>query len=128
MLTFQSTTGLGITAHVNMQEVVIGNAAHLIEHGVELVAPKHATVLVAVDGVLAGKIRLFDRVRSSAPSAVQSLDTLGLQITMATGDTVANARMVAKETGIERMAAGILPGDKAQMFVRCKKMEMGLQW
>ena len=119
---FESATGLGIAAQVEGHDLLIGNAAFLERHGVpaQTLLPisdalgGHASVLVAVDGVPAGAVAVQDRLREDAPSAIGALRQLGIETTMATGDTEASARPVAQAAGITQIVAGILPGEKAQ--------------
>jgi len=112
---FVSATGLGITARVDRHDILVGNAPYLAQHGVFVDASERAEVLVAIDGVPAGSIQIRDRTRLSAPSAVAALEALDLETTMVTGDTEASARLVAQEVGITHLAAGVLPGGKAQI-------------
>ncbi len=121
---FVSATGLGVAAHVEAQEVLIGNAAFLKRHGAsvnELVPLGNAlggstSVLIAVDGAPAGAVAVHDRLRTSAQFAIAALRDLGIETTMATGDTEANARRVALAAGITHLEAGILPSEKAQVI------------
>ena len=121
---FQSRTGLGIEARVDGHEVLIGNAAFLRERAMTPVAWEHATealagegktaVLVAIDGTPAGALAVADAIRPTSKTAVEALHNLGIEVAMVTGDAEATARAVARAVGIDHVAAGVLPGDKAE--------------
>ena len=68
---------------------------------------------VVVDGRLAGRLELADTLRPTSREAVARLRALGLDPVLLTGDAEEEARRVASEVGIERVVAGVLPGDKA---------------
>jgi Cu2+-exporting ATPase len=64
---------------------------------------------------------LADRVRESARETVRALKALGVQPVMITGDAEAVARTVAKDIGIERYHARVLPQDKAKIVSELKR-------
>jgi Cu+-exporting ATPase len=68
---------------------------------------------VSIDGVLAGRLSVADTVKSTSAEAVAQLRGLGLAPVLLTGDSEEAARKVAKEVGVERVVAGVMPGEKA---------------
>ena len=68
---------------------------------------------MAKDGKPAGIIALADTIRPSAPGAVARLKNMGLEVVMLTGDRRETAETIARQAGIERVLAEVLPGDKA---------------
>ena len=102
--------------------MLVGNAAFLGENGVDVRPLETATgaggraaqtpVLVAVDGRAAGMIAIADPVRPTSREAVRQLLALGLEVVMLTGDDERTARAVAREVGIERVVAQVLPSAK----------------
>ena len=68
---------------------------------------------VSIDGVLAGRLSVVDAVKPTSAEAVAQLRSLGLAPVLLTGDSEEAARKVAKEVGVERVVAGVLPGEKA---------------
>jgi Cu2+-exporting ATPase len=100
--------------------VIVGGPRALEENGLEP-HPTAAdwdrqgrTVLhVIVDGDVAGILALEDEIRSESGEAVDALHRLGIRVAMITGDSQAVADAVARRLGIDEVAAGVLPADKA---------------
>jgi Cu+-exporting ATPase len=69
-------------------------------------------LFVAIDGGLAGIILVTDPIRPSSREAVERLGKLGIDVVLLTGDTRATAESVAKEAGIERVVAEVMPEEK----------------
>lgn len=120
---FQSIAGHGLQAQVDGREVVIGNLKlmgdrsiavdDLEEQATNLAEAGNTPMYVAVDGRVAGIISVADTVRPSARRAVALLQEQGIEVVMMTGDNKRTADAVARELGIERVFAEVLPADKA---------------
>jgi Cu+-exporting ATPase len=120
---FESLTGRGIRASVNGRAVLIGNpalmrdadvdAAELIEVADRLSNDGKTPLLVAIDGEAAGVLGVADTVKPESASAVATLRGLGLQVTMITGDNRRTGAAMARQVGIERVLAEVLPARKA---------------
>ncbi len=118
--------GKGVLATVNNQTVLAGTRRYMEENGVDCrafgVSPAGmALVYVAVNGIPMGIIGFSDTVKPSAPKAVTRLSAMGIETAMITGDTRLAAEAVAKETGISRILAEVLPEDKAAEVFRLKE-------
>ena len=76
---------------------------------------------VSIDGVLAGRLSVADTVKPTSTEAVAQLQALGLAPVILTGDSEEAAVRVAKEVGVERVVAGLLPGEKADEVRRLQE-------
>jgi P-type Cu+ transporter len=123
---FQAIEGHGLSATVSNQTVLIGNRKLMVQQGVKtadlddeatrLQNEAKTMVWIAIDGQAAGLIAIADTVKDGSSEAVQSLHALGLQVIMLTGDNQATANAIAKQVGIDRVLAEVLPADKANVI------------
>ncbi len=121
--TFEAISGEGLAATVAGRQVAIGNARLMTRGGVDVaVASKQVAALagdgktpmyVAVGGALAGIVAVADTIKPSARRTVRALRDEGVGVVMLTGDNERTAAAVARELGIERVFAEVLPGEKA---------------
>ncbi|BBY94803.1 copper-translocating P-type ATPase [Mycobacterium gallinarum] len=117
---FSSSPAVGVAAMVDGHRVRVGGPRLLAEAGrdeLSAVVPWRddgAIVLhVLVDDDVVGALKLADEVRTESREAVDALHKLGIEVVMITGDAESVARSVADELGIDRVFAGVRPGDKA---------------
>lgn len=113
----EETAGQGISAKVDGKTVLAGNLKLMTSHGVEGLPEADADaygtpVYVAADGQYAGTLRIADTIKQEAKGAIAEIKQAGLSTVMLTGDTEANAKAVAAETGIDAVHAKLLPQDK----------------
>ncbi|WP_103380865.1 heavy metal translocating P-type ATPase [Pseudonocardia dioxanivorans] len=107
---FEAVPGCGVSGTVDGRHVRIGTARWV---GVPAEQTEGTALHVTVDGRAAGTIVVADAVRRGAAEAVAQLRALGLQVVMLTGDSAAVAQAVAREVGIDRVVAEVLPAQKA---------------
>ena len=69
-------------------------------------------VYVAIDGALAGLLAVADPIKATSREAIATLHAMGLEVVMLTGDNQRSRRAVAREAGIDRVVAGVLPDGK----------------
>lgn len=124
---FQSLTGNGIRAKVNDREVLIGNQNLFAENKIDLDFIKDqrkfleegkTTIFVAIDNKTEGIIAIADTIKPESASAVKQLKNMGLEVIMLTGDNKQTAQAIAKQVGIERIIAEVMPQDKANTVSR----------
>ncbi len=120
---FSDMPGRGVVGTVDGTEVVVGRPLLLEELGLEIQAHHRdelmtyetfgaTTVMVGWEGTSRGVLGVADSLRETSQAAVAGLRALGIEVAMVTGDNHATARAIAKEVGIERVRAGVLPGGK----------------
>ena len=86
----------------------------LLEQESDCLAEEGKTPMyVAVDYQLAGIVAVADVVKSSSKAAIESLHKMGIEVAMITGDNRKTAVAIAKQVGIDRVLADVLPQDKS---------------
>ena len=120
---FEAPTGRGVVATVEDRNVLVGSRGLMRDHGVfedglspeleRLSSEGKTPVLVAVDGEVAGVVAVADTIRKEAREAVDVLEKMGLKVAMITGDNEISARSVARELGIDRVLANVMPDGKS---------------
>lgn len=128
---FEALPGLGIQAFVGEQDVLLGNLRLMEERSVHLngLGPKaealqneaKTTMWLAVNGQASALIGVADTIKEGAKEAVAELQSRGLDVVMMTGDNLATADAIAKQVGITRVFAEVLPGDKANHVAQLQK-------
>ena len=132
---FEAAPGKGARARVGSDEVRVGKEEYLHEAGID-VSPVRAavesfqndgktTILVARNGQAIGAIAVADTLKPGSPQAVQTLERMGRQVVMITGDNERTARAIAREAGITDVLANVLPGEKADAIKKLQA-ERGL--
>jgi len=123
---FEAVSGLGVRGVLGGERVLLGNGRFLEEGGIEadpltpwerrLAEEGKTCVFIACGDRVVGLVALADRPRESAREAVFALRERGLAVAMITGDNPYAAEAVGREAGIERVIAGVLPGEKARLI------------
>ena len=127
---FDSVPGQGIRGRVDGKLILLGNrrlatAAGLDVAGVTEAMEAHGArgataMILAVDGRIAGLIAVADPIKPTAAASLRALEADGLHVVMASGDSEAVAKAVARELGISEVRAGLLPADKVRLVEELK--------
>jgi Cu+-exporting ATPase len=125
---FGAVPGHGVEATVEGKRVAVGNrklmerenvslakfegvAAHLADEG-------KTPMFVAVGGKPAGIIGVADTIKDDSVAAIRALERMGIEVVMITGDNERTAKAIAREVGIGRVLAEVLPEEKARQVER----------
>ncbi len=120
---FEAVIGRGLSAQVEGRQLLVGNESLMKEKSIdssvfqeqllELSQEGKTAMFVAIDGQLEGILAVADEMKSSSLSAVQELQSMGLEVIMLTGDREETATAIAQKAGIQKVIAGVLPDGKA---------------
>jgi cation-transporting ATPase V len=120
---FEAMAGHGVRAMVDGADVSVGRRKLMADHGLavpdeldrriqELEALGRTAVSVGWDGRARGVLAVADTLKGNAPRVVDELHRLGVDVAMLTGDNVRTATAIAREAGVDRVLAEVLPADK----------------
>ena len=121
---FNSIPGHGIEARAEGYRILLGNRKLMREHEVDfaglmsraesLEADGKTVMFLAVNEKPAGLIAVADTLKENTVEAIQRLHKLGIETAMITGDNRRTAEAIARQVGIDRVLAEVLPQDKAE--------------
>jgi Cu+-exporting ATPase len=121
---FQALPGRGVRGSVDGRRVLLGNGRLMEEHGygvgelakgAEQLADEGKTpMFVAVDGAVVGIVAVADTVKKDSAAAIATLRKMGLEVIMLTGDNERTARAIARQVGVDRVVAEVVPQGKAE--------------
>ena len=128
---FTAVAGGGVTATVEGVTVCAGNAGYMaavsvdvsaVEQQAEALAADGKTPLyIAAGGRLLGVIAVADVVKPDSTAAIAALRRGGCQVVLLTGDNRRTAEAIARQVGVDRVIAQVLPQDKAQCVADLQK-------
>jgi Cu+-exporting ATPase len=120
---YETVSGKGIKTSYMNRTILVGNRAFMKENRIslekaedrvqELENEGKTTVAVAYGNKLLGLIAVADTIKPYSKEAIQILRGMKKEIIMITGDNERTANAIARQLGIEKVLAGILPGEKA---------------
>jgi len=121
---FNAIPGHGIEASVENKKILLGNLKLIKDRGLSLnglekeaerLWEKGKTVMfLGVDSQVIGVVALADTLKPNAREALEELHKMGIEAVMLTGDNRRTGETIAREVGIDRVLAEVLPEHKAQ--------------
>jgi Cu+-exporting ATPase len=120
---FSAIPGHGIEAVIAGKQVLLGNLKLMKDRGIPMNAMEQKAaglsddgktpMFVAADGKLAGIVAVADTLKENSRTAIAALHQLGLEVVMLTGDNRRTAQAIARQIGVDRVLAEVLPEQKA---------------
>jgi Cu2+-exporting ATPase len=124
---FESLPGKGIQAEHENQSYLVGNLRLLTEAGVNI--PEDASTLIKLLQEQAKTVICFadaakflaifaiaDKIKDTSAKAISTLQKMGIEVYMLTGDNENTARAVAETVGVSNLKAGVMPSEKAEFI------------
>lgn len=128
---FENLSGLGVKAKVDSKNVLVGTVKLMKENKVDIAPLEKAiqtflergeTIMVlAMNGQVKAVVGAADPIKENAKKAVERMNELGIETAMITGDNKATGEAVAKQLGIKRVFAEVMPEDKASYVKKLQK-------
>ena len=123
---FTAIPGMGVQGTVANQLVQIGNQRWLGELGINMESLQNqgqiwegeakTTAWIAIDGKIAGLLAIADALKPNSVEVISSLQRMGLEVIMLTGDNQHTAQAIAKFVGINQVFAQVRPQEKAEII------------
>jgi Cu+-exporting ATPase len=125
---FKALAGHGVEATVEGHTLILGNAKLMAERSIapdgfeeraaRLAEEGKTPIYAAIDASFAGLLAVADEIKPESKEAIETMQRMGLEVVMMTGDNRRTANAVARQLGITRVLAEVLPEDKAREVER----------
>jgi len=123
---FEAIPGYGVQVEYKKQRILLGNRKLMETNKIDISSLEvkmaaleeggKTAMLIAVDDKFAGLIAVADTLKEHSTEAVHALQKMGLEVIMLTGDNPRTANAIAKQAGVNRVIAEVLPDEKANQI------------
>lgn len=123
---FEAIPGHGIKVTVEGKKVLVGNRRLMKANSIDMAgiestlealeAQGKTAMIISADNKALGVIAVADTLKEHAAEAISELKRLGVETIMLTGDNERTAHAIAKQVGIDRVIANVLPGEKEDVI------------
>jgi Cu+-exporting ATPase len=120
---FKAIPGHGIEVTIDNRKILLGNRKLMVERNISfktledtsnrLASEGKTPMYVASENKLIGIVAVADTVKENSKKAIEKLHSMGIEVAMITGDNKKTAEAIARQVGIDRILAEVLPQDKA---------------
>lgn len=128
---FRAIPGKGVMALINKQEIYVGTKKLIKELKIttkeieqklkEIEQTGKTAMIIVVNKKILGLLAVADTLKEHSKTAISELQNMGLAIFMLTGDNQLTAKAIAKQVGITKVLAEVLPEDKATTITKLKQ-------
>ncbi|MEK7096729.1 MAG: heavy metal translocating P-type ATPase, partial [Patescibacteria group bacterium] len=120
---FKSITGQGVEGVVNGKKIYVGKIykSDKFSQGNNLKDQGKTVVYIYIENKLSGLIAIADTIKESAKEAISTLNKMGVETVMITGDNLATATAIGKKLGIKKILAEVMPQDKEKEVKKFQK-------
>ncbi|MEK7177588.1 MAG: heavy metal translocating P-type ATPase [Patescibacteria group bacterium] len=120
---FKSITGHGVEGVVNGKKIYVGKIykSDKFSQGNNLKDQGKTVVYIYIENKLSGLIAIADTIKESAKEAILTLNKMGVETVMITGDNLATATAIGKKLGIKKILAEVMPQDKEKEVKKFQK-------
>ncbi len=125
---FNAIPGYGVEVKHQSKQIFLGNRKLMETNSINITSLEEkmktleqegkTAMLVAVNRKAAGLVAVADTLMEHSAEAVNTLQKMGLEVVMITGDNKRTAKAIANQVGVKRVLAEVLPGDKASEIKR----------
>lgn len=132
---FAAVSGKGVISEIEGKEALVGNKKLMEDYHIDiqefaevsdrLESEGKTSMIVAWDGKAIGVVALADTLKDDSVQAIEELKRMGIETAILTGDNRRTAEAIAKQVGIDRVLAEVLPDQKVEEIKRLQK-EIGI--